>query len=210
MSAGPDLRPDPGPALAELLAPVSGGQMALVAAGFSTPLGGMIAVADDARLHLLEFVERKELPAELMRLHRIAGGGISAGRNAVIDRTEGQIAGYFAGTLAGFDLPLALYGTPFQQEVWQALQQIPPGITISYSELARRVGRPLAVRAAAGANGANQLAIVIPCHRVTGLDGQLTGYGGGLWRKRALLDHENRAYSAVIRGDGPRKPGEKA
>lgn len=101
-----------------------------------------------------------------------------------------QLAAYFDGSLHAFDLPLAPRGTPFQQRVWSALRDIPYGMTISYGELARRIGKPAAVRAAGGANARNPLALVVPCHRVIGSDGSLTGFGGGMERKQWLLEHE--------------------
>lgn len=110
-------------------------------------------------------------------------------------RLEGaaaQLAAYFAGERTEFELPLAPRGTPFQLRVWQALREIPYGETISYAELARRVGQPGAVRAVGAANGRNPISIVVPCHRVIGADGSLTGYGGGVERKRALLELEAR------------------
>ncbi|WP_199260782.1 methylated-DNA--[protein]-cysteine S-methyltransferase [Paracoccus binzhouensis] len=207
MSAGPDPQADPGALLAALLGPPQGAAE-LAGAWFDTPLGAMVVVADQKRLHLLEFLERAALPAELRRL--AARGRIAPGRTAVTDRTEAQIAGYFTGERADFDLPLALHGTDFQQRVWRELQRIPAGTTISYAELARRIGRPSAVRAVARANGANQIAVVIPCHRVIGSDGGLTGYGGGLWRKQALIRHEADALRAVSRHGGAEKPGKKA
>lgn len=103
-----------------------------------------------------------------------------------------QFQAYFAGELYEFDLPLSPSGTSFQLEVWQALQAIPYGQTISYAELARKIGKPRAMRAVGAANGRNPLPIVIPCHRVIGSNGSLTGYGGGLWRKQWLLEHERR------------------
>lgn len=105
-------------------------------------------------------------------------------------RVRAQLDAYFAGTLRVFDLPLALAGTPFQQRVWQALLEIPYGVTISYGELARRLGDPKASRAVGLANGRNPVSIIVPCHRVIGADGALTGYGGGLDNKRWLLTHE--------------------
>jgi methylated-DNA-[protein]-cysteine S-methyltransferase len=101
-----------------------------------------------------------------------------------------QLRAYFAGELREFDLPLAPHGTPFQQRVWAALREIPYGTTIGYAELAAAVGRPGAARAVGAANGRNPIAVVIPCHRVIGASGTLTGYGGGLARKRLLLDLE--------------------
>jgi methylated-DNA-[protein]-cysteine S-methyltransferase len=101
-----------------------------------------------------------------------------------------QLHAYFAGTLSHFEVPFALHGTDFQREVWQALCEIPYGETISYGELAARVGKPSASRAVGLANGRNPLAIIVPCHRVIGAGGALTGYGGGLTRKAWLLKHE--------------------
>jgi len=109
-----------------------------------------------------------------------------------------QLAGYFAGRRTSFDVPLELEGTPFQREVWQGLLEIGYGETISYGELARRIGRPRAVRAVGLANGRNPIAVIVPCHRVIGADGTLTGYGGGLDRKRLLLDLEARLLAPAM------------
>jgi methylated-DNA-[protein]-cysteine S-methyltransferase len=102
-----------------------------------------------------------------------------------------QLTEYFAGARRTFDMPLVMDGTPFQRRVWRALQDIPYGETISYGELARRIGQPSAVRAVGLANGRNPIPVIVPCHRVIGADGTLTGYGGGLERKRLLLDLEH-------------------
>ena len=166
------------------------GQAELTAAWIDTPLGGMVCVTDRDRMHLLEFTERRALPTEMRRLSKAAHGRIGLGRTAMTDRVETQLAAYFAKESCSFDLALAQNGTPFQNLVWAELMRIPMGATVSYSELARRMGRPEATRAIARANGANQIAVVIPCHRVLRADGALTGYGGGLWRKEALLRHE--------------------
>lgn len=104
--------------------------------------------------------------------------------------TQQQLVAYFAGTLTEFDLPLQLQGTPFQHQVWQALKTIPYGATMSYGELAHHIGQPKASRAVGLANGRNSLSIVVPCHRVIGANGKLTGYGGGIERKQWLLNHE--------------------
>ena len=109
---------------------------------------------------------------------------------AALREAASQLRAYFAGELRDFDLPLAPHGTPFQQQVWAALREIPYGHTVSYAELAAAAGRPGAARAAGAANGRNPIAIVIPCHRVIGAAGALTGYGGGIARKRMLLDLE--------------------
>lgn len=103
-----------------------------------------------------------------------------------------QLAAYFAGELTEFDLPLNLIGTEFQKTVWQELQSIPYGVTISYRELAERVGNPNSSRAVGAANGRNPISIIVPCHRVIGANGKLTGYGGGMERKEWLLAHESK------------------
>ena len=110
----------------------------------------------------------------------------------LLKHPRAQMQAYFAGELRDFELPLAPEGTPFQQRVWRALRDIPYGETISYGELARRIGQPKASRAVGLANGQNPIGIVVPCHRVIGADGSLTGYGGGLERKRWLLAHESK------------------
>ena len=110
----------------------------------------------------------------------------------VLERTVRQLEEYFAGTRHAFDLPLAPEGTGFQQLVWRALLAIPYGGTCSYGAIARSIGRPAASRAVGAANGANPIAIIVPCHRVIGASGDLTGYGGGMVAKRWLLDHERR------------------
>ena len=112
--------------------------------------------------------------------------------DAALTEPRTQLQAYFAGELRDFELPLAAQGTPFQQGVWRALRDIPYGETISYGELARRIAQPAAARAVGLANGRNPIAIVVPCHRVIGANGSLTGYGGGLARKRWLLAHESR------------------
>lgn len=159
-----------------------------------TPLGAMIAVSDARVLHLLEFIDRKALPAELAKLRALVKGNLGVGRWVPTDQIESELRQFFAGALAVFETPLVLHGSPFSRDVWQELLRIPAGQTRSYSDVARAIGRPDAVRAVARANGANQIALVIPCHRVLGADGALTGYGGGLWRKQRLIEVE-RQYS---------------
>jgi methylated-DNA-[protein]-cysteine S-methyltransferase len=143
--------------------------------------------------------------------------GLPAGRDAVapepgwIETDEPfedalrQLQAYFAGTLRRFDLRVAPAGTPFQQRVWRTLMDIPYGETVSYAEVARRIGQPAAVRAVGAANGRNPVAIVIPCHRVIGSDGRLVGYGGGLAAKEALLALERRSGGAAARQPGSRQ-----
>jgi len=162
----------------------------LVARWIDGPLGAMLALANDDGLHLLDFVDRRGLERELGRVARRFA--LVPGAHPLLDRAEEQLAAYFRGERGGFDLPLAPRGTPFQRGVWSELLRIPPGATRSYAEIAARLGMPKAVRAVARANGDNYRALVIPCHRVVGSDGSLTGYGGGLARKQWLLDHERR------------------
>ncbi|MCF3973683.1 bifunctional transcriptional activator/DNA repair enzyme AdaA [Paracoccus salsus] len=157
-----------------------------------TPLGGMIAIADDQALHLLEFIDRKALPEGLRRLSRLAGGRIGLGRSAATDRTEAELDSYFEGRNPRFTVPVRLHGTAFQCRVWQTLQAIPAGQTRSYAWLAGQIGQPTASRAVARANATNRVAVVVPCHRVIGADGSMTGYAGGLWRKEKLIEAERR------------------
>ncbi len=164
-----------------------------------TKLGVMIAVSDAHALHLLEFTERKALPAELKRLYAHAKGSLGFGRFAPTDQIEAEMDAFLDLRQDRFETPLAPLGTAFTKEVWQALRQIPPGETRSYSDVARAMSRPNTTRAVARANGANPIAIVIPCHRVLGADGALTGYGGGLWRKQALIELE-RGFAAQRKG----------
>lgn len=157
---------------------------------FQTPLGPMIAVSDQSHLHLLEFSDRKALPNQLRRLSQAAKGRVGFGCPSPTDLAKSQLDRFFKGTSADFTIPLAMHGTDFTKSVWGQLQAIPAGQTCSYGDLAAAIGRPSAVRAVARANGANQIAIVIPCHRVIGADGSLTGYGGGIWRKQKLIELE--------------------
>lgn len=165
-----------------------------------TPLGDMIAVSSGSQLHLLEFFERKALKSELERLDRFAKGQIGVGRTDPSEQIKAELAAFFDGRTARFETPLAYHGTEFTQAVWDALRDIPAGETRSYSEIAAAMGRPTATRAVTRANGANQIALVIPCHRVIGADGSLTGYGGGLWRKQKLLEIERQYRPSNTKG----------
>jgi AraC family transcriptional regulator of adaptative response/methylated-DNA-[protein]-cysteine methyltransferase len=164
----------------------------LLADWIETPLGAMIAVASAHALHLLEFTDRKSLPREIQALVKSTGGRLGVGRRPPTDRIEAELAAYFDGRSAQFDTPLAPLGTPFQRTVWDQLRRVPAGRTRSYGEIAVALGRPSAARSVARANGANPIALAIPCHRVIGADGGLTGYGGGLWRKQKLIEIERR------------------
>jgi methylated-DNA-[protein]-cysteine S-methyltransferase len=151
---------------------------------YSSPIGELILVGDADRLTELL------LPEDHGRPPTISADWVEA-REPFMPAIA-QLDAYFAGELIEFDLPLAPQGTPFQMRVWQELEKIPYGSTATYGQIAQRIGQPKAMRAVGLANGRNPLAIVIPCHRVIGAGGSLTGYGGGLDRKRWLLDLESR------------------
>ncbi|MEX0370338.1 MAG: methylated-DNA--[protein]-cysteine S-methyltransferase, partial [Tateyamaria sp.] len=172
----------------------------LYADWIQTPLGDMLSIASRSHLHLLEFFDRKALRREIARLDKPAKGEIGIGRTDPSDRIRAELADFFAGTSDRFDTPLALDGSDFTRQVWNAVRDIPAGTTRSYSDIAKRIGRPSAVRAVARANGANQIALVVPCHRVIGADGSLTGYGGGLWRKQKLLEIERKFLPSITKG----------
>lgn len=165
----------------------------LITRQLATPLGTMLAAADDAGLHVLEFLDLEDTndrASQLMRLEQRTHAQFVAGDHPHLDRVESELAAYFAGGGEEFSVPLCLAGSVFQVAVWRRLLEIGFGATRSYRDIARALGKPQAVRAVGRANGDNMMAIVVPCHRVIGADGTLTGYGGGLWRKRWLLDHE--------------------
>ncbi len=171
-----------------------------------TPLGAVFVGGSDAGLHRVDFMSRAHGVRWFM--DRLVGDTHAEPRHdpdAAGDAVS-QLAAYFGGTRLGFDLPLAPRGTEFQRKVWAALRRIPPGETLSYGEIAAAVGRPTASRAVGAANGRNPLAIVVPCHRVVGANGQLTGYAGGLDRKRWLLQHEHEKRCAAE----PAPPGRLA
>lgn len=164
----------------------------LLASWIATPLGDMIAISSAHHLHLLEFVDRKALPAEIRALQRLSKGSLGLGTHGPTEQVRAELHAYFSGTSAQFQTPLSLQGSAFAQSVWAALRAIPAGERRSYSQIAQTIGAPQATRAVARANGANQIALVVPCHRVLGADGALTGYGGGLWRKQRLLEIEQQ------------------
>jgi methylated-DNA-[protein]-cysteine S-methyltransferase len=146
----------------------------------SSPLGDLLLVADREHLTGLHFIDQKYLPTR-------DGDWYHQPTLPVLVETQRQLDEYFAGVRQRFELPLAPVGTPFQQRVWRALLDIPYGATTTYGEIAQRMDSPLASRAVGAANGRNPIGIVVPCHRVIGSQGQLTGYAGGLQRKQALL-----------------------
>ena len=141
----------------------------------NSPLGLLEISATDAGITAVTFVES---PAHAAAAHPLLAAAAA------------QLADYFAGQRRDFDLPLAAAGTPFQRAVWQQLLGIPYGRTVTYQDVANALGKPRAVRAVGAANGQNPAAVIVPCHRVIGSNGRLTGYGGGLWRKEWLLRHE--------------------
>lgn len=157
-----------------------------------TPLGTMLACATSEGVCLLEFTDRKMLETELKAIAKRLNATIIQGNNPHFDTLETQLTEYFSGSRKAFSVPLHTPGSAFHNKVWAALQLIPYGQTKSYKEQAILIGSPESVRAVANANGMNRISILIPCHRVIGSDGQLTGYGGGLWRKKYLLDLEEK------------------
>jgi methylated-DNA-[protein]-cysteine S-methyltransferase len=168
-----------------------------------TPLGEMLALAGDEGLCALEFIQvkKRQTPASKERLTRLQARlrrwfpphDIVDEDTAVFARTRAWLSKYFASEVADVgDLPIDMHGAPFEKRVWQALLEIPAGETMSYGGIAKKLGSAGASRAVGAANGANPIAIIVPCHRVIGSSGSLTGYGGGLERKTWLLDHERR------------------
>ncbi len=170
----------------------------------STPLGPMLAGATEKGICLLEFVDRRMLPTQLDRVKKLHRAVPVPGRSPHFATLSDELDRYFRGALTDFTVPLDPAGTEFQRRAWTALRTIPYGETRSYAEQARSLGTPGAVRAVARANGDNRIAILIPCHRVVGSDGKLTGYGGGLWRKKWLLALERDHRSS--REDAPGRP----
>ena len=168
-----------------------------------TPIGEMIAMATDEGLCMLEFADKTGVELEMQVLVKAVGEVASPAEAAhpILDLLEEELQGYFNGNLESFTVPLAPIGTPFQKSVWEALQTIPYGDTCSYGFIARQIENPKGVRAIGLANGRNHIAIVIPCHRVIGANGKLTGYAGGLWRKEWLLEHERKFVNYIETGN---------
>lgn len=164
----------------------------------TTPLGKMIAGATDKGICLIDFEYRKMMPAIKKRISSFLQDDFEEGEHAYIEQLEEQINEYFGGSRQSFDLPLVLTGTEFQQRVWEALHTIPYGSTRSYMQQSKVLRDEKAIRAVARANGENCLAIIIPCHRVVGSDGSLTGYAGGLKAKKWLLEHEAKYAGVAI------------
>ena len=162
-----------------------------------SPVGVLTLAGDERALREIHFPKESHA-ARRPREELSAPGSVAPLREAVA-----QLEAYFAGELSRFDVPLVLEGTPFQQECWSTLRTIPYGQTITYGELAQRIGRPSAYRAVGAANGSNPIPIIVPCHRVIGSNGSLTGFGGGLSVKRRLLELELR-HRLALEPDSPR------
>jgi AraC family transcriptional regulator of adaptative response/methylated-DNA-[protein]-cysteine methyltransferase len=176
----------------------AGGVYCLLARWIDSPLGAILALANDSGLYVFDWVDRRGLEREILRLRQKTKFAIVPGNHPVLDQAEREVGEYFDGLRKTFTLPVAPRGSEFQRRVWEALMQIPAGETRSYADIAKQIGAPKAMRAVARANGDNFRGIVIPCHRVIGSDGSLTGYGGGLARKRWLLNHERSQYGRRI------------
>lgn len=163
---------------------------------YASPAGELLLGSMDGQLCLCDWLTEKHHERVLSRLRRQLGAEVRLGTSAVIEEAARQLDEYFAAKRTTFHLPLLTVGTDFQKTVWRELLNIPYGATLSYGELARRIGRPTSFRAVANANGANALSIVIPCHRVVGTGHQLGGYGGGVEAKRLLLALEEGGENA--------------
>jgi methylated-DNA-[protein]-cysteine S-methyltransferase len=165
----------------------------------ATPIGEMLLVSDhDGNLRAIDWTDYESRMNRLLRRH-YGENGFSLEPTPPPNYLTYAIDNYFAGDLTAIDtLPVQTAGTPFQQEVWRALRKIPCGATVSYAKLAEQIGRPAAIRAVGLANGSNLIGVVVPCHRVIGSNGSLTGYGGGVERKRWLLEHESKAQRLLL------------
>jgi AraC family transcriptional regulator of adaptative response/methylated-DNA-[protein]-cysteine methyltransferase len=165
-----------------------------------TPIGKMTAAATGDGVCLLAYGGRRDAAAELEELSKLLNTKVGSGWNIRLWTLRKQLREYFRGKRKAFTLPLVTPGTEFQQAVWKELQKVPYGSTISYLDQAEHLNNPKAVRAVAGANGSNRIAIIIPCHRVIGSDGSLIGYGGGLEKKKWLIDHERKYSGKPVEG----------
>lgn len=162
----------------------------IMTAWIESPLGPFVAAATSEGVCLLEFSDRRMLDHQVGRLRRYFRKAIVPGTNEHLTRLQKELGEYFSGKRTRFTVPLVFPGSKFEQRVWKALLTIPPGKTVSYQDIAKKIGSPQSVRAVGRANGMNRIAILIPCHRVINKDGSLGGYGGGVWRKKRLLELE--------------------
>jgi AraC family transcriptional regulator of adaptative response/methylated-DNA-[protein]-cysteine methyltransferase len=161
-----------------------------------TPMGPMLAAVSNTAVCQLEFADRRGLEKSYAEMRRRFALPVVPGANAVMNQLKTELDEYFQGQRREFTVPLALHGTKFQESTWRALQRVPYGQTASYEAIARSIKSPTAVRAVARANGTNRLYPLVPCHRVIAKDGSLSGYGGGVWRKRLLLEMEKKGVPA--------------
>lgn len=160
-----------------------------------TPIGTVVVCASQQGICLLEFADIKDLDKEVKQIAKEKQAVVLEGENIHITQLKQELEAYFKGELVEFTISLDLIGTPFQLQVWGGLRAIPYGETRSYKEQSEYLNIPKSIRAVANANGMNRVAIIIPCHRIIGADGSLTGYRGGLWRKKRLLELENKEYN---------------
>jgi len=167
-------------------------RITLKSSWLETPLGFMVAVTDEKALYFLEFVERQRLEEKIEKFCAKANANIVPEMTPIIESVESELKTYFEGKLKTFKIPLILVGSPFQENAWRELMHTPYGQTRSYTDQAIALERPLAFRAVANANGANNIAIIVPCHRIINNNGALGGYGGGISRKKWLLNHEQQ------------------
>lgn len=158
-----------------------------------TRIGRLLAIADETKLYMLEFLDRASLEKNIERLSLLTHAHIEPGSTKPLTQIQAELEQYLKGNLNAFKTPISFFGTPFQVRVWKQLLKIPFGKTCSYSDIAWAIGKPTAYRAVAQANGANRLAIIVPCHRVIEATGSLGGYSGGIVHKQDLLVHETKA-----------------
>lgn len=168
---------------------------------FDTPVGLIVAVADDEALYLLEYAKKINLERKTAIIRKNLDAGLEKGQSPVLDSIKREMELYFDGKLKQFETPVKLTGTSFQNSVWEELRKVPFGTTTTYAELADRIGRPSAFRAVAQANGQNPLIIVVPCHRVINADGSIGGYQSGIAKKQWLLDFEKSILANEAVGD---------
>ena len=172
----------------------------VVTAELTTPLGPMLAGATDEGICLLEFTDRRMLPTQRAIVSRRFHATLVSGHHRLLQQLQRELDDYFAGALREFTVPIVAPGGTLDELVWAELRRIPYGETVSYEELARRVGRASAARAVGSANGRNRIAIAIPCHRVVEKGGGLGGYGGKIWRKERLLTLERPSATIAPAG----------
>ncbi len=170
-------------------------QTVLSASLIVTPVGEMIALADKQALYFLDFTDHPKLHRRIRKLQLATKSTIVPGETALLQSVARELHSYFFNTLSAFKTPLLLVGSPFQKQTWEALLTIPYGTTVSYKGLAYSLAKPTASRAVANANGANNIALIIPCHRVIASNGDLGGYGSGVARKQKLLTHEQTTHN---------------